>query len=219
MIFSKKECIGGISAKRARTLMRELRLLRVVTLDALEHFAGTEPAESAQLITELINRGWLIASNVDAEYTVTRLGTQACAARIGNPITRATADELVEGVLSRVEAWNNTPDVQLIITELKVFGSYLGDKPTLGDIDLSFNFRLLYKGAPCWDVVSNFAEKNGIGLPYSYLALLDFWSTCARRKLKGRKSAISFCGWGTLMNLDCAHQTIYKEVSLRPSLP
>lgn len=53
-------------------------------------------------------------------------------------ITRAKADELVGAIAERAASFHH-PMIEL--EKLEVFGSYLTDKPKLGDIDLVLSYR------------------------------------------------------------------------------
>jgi predicted nucleotidyltransferase len=59
-------------------------------------------------------------------------------ASFAKPISRATAERLLVGLLDRAAAWNAKPDKLVSIDEVLVFGSYLD--PTidrLGDVDIA----------------------------------------------------------------------------------
>src|SRR5437773_6502052 len=55
-------------------------------------------------------------------------------------ITRPEAETLVAELLERVKLVNERDELTHRVTEVRVFGSYLGDKPDLGDIDLAIEF-------------------------------------------------------------------------------
>jgi hypothetical protein len=64
-------------------------------------------------------------------------GNAIANAKAGKPITRRTADRLVEEFLVRVNEINACDDYVFRVTQVVIFGSYLSDSPTLGDVDLS----------------------------------------------------------------------------------
>lgn len=62
------------------------------------------------------------------------------------PVTRARADKMVAELPARAEAMNADPRYMHLISRIAVFGSYLTDKPTLGDLDTAIEYAFRIPG-------------------------------------------------------------------------
>lgn len=64
----------------------------------------------------------------------------------GRPqVRRERADALIVKLIEAADAINADPRMMHDVVRLSVFGSYLGDKPVLGDLDVAFEFRGRWK--------------------------------------------------------------------------
>lgn len=110
------------------------------------------------------------------------------------PITRKTAERLLQEFLQRVEKINSSDDYAYYIKQVIIFGSYLSDNPTLGDIDLSLVLKFrddnLDKRSKHLEERTKLAEKQGRhfkdfldGLIWPYEEVMRF--------LKNRSPSIS----------------------------
>lgn len=133
--------IVGVPAFELRTLFRERSHLmpsyvaRVLSVSA---------QRSGEIMIALEEEGFLkkhdgsLCHSLNGEL-VWELTTKGCALRIakaGAPIKRSTADRLVAEFLVRVNQVNADAGYAYRIGRVVVFGSYLGDRADLGDIDL-----------------------------------------------------------------------------------
>ena len=77
----------------------------------------------------------------DDRFVRTIKGNALAMALIRKPINRAKADAVVEQLLSRISSINQDPYFLYMVTEASVFGSYVGDAPSLGDVDIVFKLE------------------------------------------------------------------------------
>lgn len=75
------------------------------------------------------------------QYQVTIAGRALAMARAVKPIKRATAERVLAEFLERVRAVNEDPGLLHWVDEVLVFGSYLSESPSLGDIDLGMTMN------------------------------------------------------------------------------
>ncbi len=68
-------------------------------------------------------------------WHVTELGSRFANATAARPMSRPTAERLVREFLARVEEVNRYTYYLYRVRKVVVFGSYLTDSPTLGDLD------------------------------------------------------------------------------------
>jgi hypothetical protein len=73
-------------------------------------------------------------------YELTTKGHAVRMATARKPIRRATAQRLVSEFLKRVEEVNANPNLMFWIDEVIVFGSFIGNSPTLSDVDLAVSY-------------------------------------------------------------------------------
>lgn len=86
-------------------------------------------------------------------FTTTK-GNALANATARKPITRQTANQQLELFLNRVEQIN-TGDYAYWVKQVIVFGSYVSESPTLGDIDLSLVLEDRYQDAHSREIGHN----------------------------------------------------------------
>lgn len=101
---------------------------------------GIGMREASKLVRAMLSYGLIAKSDLGSDgqtYELTIKGMELGMASAAKPIKRATADRYVSELLRRVEEVNNDPDLLLWVDEVVLFGSYLTNSPTLGDVDLA----------------------------------------------------------------------------------
>jgi predicted nucleotidyltransferase len=126
------------------------------------------------------------------ENTIKGYGLVNATAR--KPITRKTAERLLQEFLQRVEKINSSDEYAYYVKRVILFGSYLSNKPTLGDIDLSLVLEYRdddpEKRSKHLDERVELAEKQGRHFK-SYFASLIWPHEEVMRFLKNRSPSIS----------------------------
>ncbi len=74
-------------------------------------------------------------------YEATDKGLELCRAKCVKRMTRDKADEVLSGIMKRVVEVNENPYYLYKITNFVLFGSFITDKESLGDIDISFDLE------------------------------------------------------------------------------
>src|SRR5581483_5665468 len=77
-------------------------------------------------------------------WRTTIKGNALAHATARKPITRRTAERLIHAFLNRVNEINSCEDYIYSVKQVIIFGSYLSDSPTLGDIDLAVTIECKY---------------------------------------------------------------------------
>lgn len=95
------------------------------------HF-GCDQDKADQLLTELIDGGYLDGSRLAPLPKGMGLANEKGLPRIA----RGEAEEIVRDLVAAATAANARPGARVFVESLDVFGSYLSDKPTLGDVDV-----------------------------------------------------------------------------------
>jgi hypothetical protein len=135
--IARDTIIAGHPAFTIRDLLRTRDHFNAAIV---EHVLRISEQQAQAVLQVLIQEEYL--EPAEAAYgknlwSLTIKGCALCGAKAGKPITRKTADRLVGEFLQRVEDVNACTVYAYRVARATVFGSYLSDRPDLGDIDLA----------------------------------------------------------------------------------
>ena len=118
------------------------------SLDDFCQALGAPAHEALPVLQSLVAEGFAlpIAGDGIATYTPTTKFSQLALAQISEGLSRAQADQFVQAVIEKAKAINADPtQYPCAVQCLAIFGSYLGNKGTLGDLDVAVQL-----GRPRW---------------------------------------------------------------------
>jgi len=104
-----------------------------------------------QLIKQLIEDDYLILTKENLsdiyqyELTETEKGRRFGIANASKPISRQKANQLLNELIERAKSINENGELIYFVESIKVFGSYLSDKDTLGDLDVGVKLTRKHK--------------------------------------------------------------------------
>ncbi|HAQ20088.1 MAG TPA: hypothetical protein DCR40_12790 [Prolixibacteraceae bacterium] len=104
-----------------------------------------------QLIKQLIEDEYLILTKeklsdiYQYELTETEKGRRFGIANASKPISRQKATQLLNELIERAKSINENGELIYFVESIKVFGSYLSDKDTLGDLDVGVKLSRKHK--------------------------------------------------------------------------
>ena len=130
------------------------------------HSALLDVPSARALLVDLEAAGYFerresVFDEVVVEWQTTIAGAALVMASFLKPITRARAETLLEGVLTRAEAYNADKRKLFKIGRIQVFGSYLNPSVShLGDLDLNVEV-VGRKGDPAPDELLDYSEASG----------------------------------------------------------
>jgi hypothetical protein len=105
-------------------------------VDAFCEALGAPRGESEPVLRQMVDAGFVIA-NGEALFMPTDKLRQLAAASIAHGLPRADAERLLQRVIFKAAEVNAHPEqYPCSVVCLVVFGSYLGHKPVLGDLDI-----------------------------------------------------------------------------------
>jgi hypothetical protein len=150
------EMIAGQAALAVRKLMKYGRAFGPTTsgnsISTIAEVLGTDLSQARQIFQELCREGYIEPvpehhrfDKPDRWFTTIK-GNVLAHASTRKPITRKTAERLVEEFLARVREIN-AGDYAYRVRRVIVFGSFLSDSPDLGDVDLSIELVDPYRGS------------------------------------------------------------------------
>ena len=199
--------IAGFPAVELRAVMRELRSYAMSARILTKHLGVQEAAsviaglESAGLI-EPRPRGAGGSFGIEDDedwrdvtlYRTTIAGNALAKARIGKPMKRQRAEELLSGLLDRVRAENDSQDGLFWIERVGVFGSFADvSKAEVGDVDVHIVYSHRYDHDEHrernWDLIREACEQGRTG-PSSIIEEL-FWADDRMfKRLRSRQSRL-----------------------------
>ncbi|GLV55918.1 hypothetical protein KDH_27620 [Dictyobacter sp. S3.2.2.5] len=142
MRIKSSDVIAGQPAFAMRTFLKGMQGYIGTAETIAEHF-HTDMATANQIMLALLHEEYIEPDRDQDHWHNSIKGNALVNATARKPITRTTADRLIAEFLARVGEINAGPYAYRI-TKVILFGSYLSEQPTLGDIDLSLVIEKRY---------------------------------------------------------------------------
>jgi DNA-binding MarR family transcriptional regulator len=138
--------IAGQPILAIRKLLKYAQRIPVATLTIIAEQLAVDLSTAEQIYRSLLEEGFIEPSDLplregEKSWYPTMKGGALANASTRKPITRKTAERLVEEFLARVRQLNACEDYVYRVSKVLVFGSFLSDNPTLGDVDLSIGLE------------------------------------------------------------------------------
>jgi len=136
----------GLPVLTIRKLLKYVQRLQGGTLDIIAEQLEVDATTAEQVYLGLLGEGYIEPSELVAgqeSWHLTWKGSALANASTRKPITRKTAERLVEEFLARVREINAS-DYTYRVRKVIVFGSFLGDSQDLGDVDFSIDLEDRY---------------------------------------------------------------------------
>jgi predicted nucleotidyltransferase len=185
-----------------------------VQLEAIRERFDCDLAKAEQIEKALIDAGFIEDDPNEPKpgnwYVVSALGRQLSNAKFVRRITRPEADTLVAGLLDRVKLVNERDELTHRVTEVRVFGSYLGDKADLGDVDLAVQFTP--RRATRVEEAKLRAAQSGKTMG-NYLQMITYGRHEVRQILKNRSPYLSIHEYGEPEELGVPFQVLFRADS------
>lgn len=169
MRIRSTEILFGLPALELRRLLRRVDSWDGFDVATVSEVFPMSRNAAKRLLAELSTARYIEpAVSRDSGGPTWQLSIQGRALSIASaarPIRRATADRLLRELLDRVDAVNADAALVYCVTEVAVFGSYLGSDDTLSDVDVGV--RVESRLPPDVDRVAHgearvrLAQKNG----------------------------------------------------------
>jgi len=141
MRIAPGEKICGVDALSLRKAFRFVSNLDDFSTELLAEKLGLSKKRGPSLLNDLAAEGF-VTPHLDfhkrACWRLTKRGRALALASAAKPLTRATADRLVEEFLARAMAINTNGELAYVVTDAVLFGSYLTDARRLNDVDIGF---------------------------------------------------------------------------------
>ncbi len=227
MLFARNEQIHGFPAvlvlNAARTL-RQRDLPPVPNANTFRDLAAvlkTSSEDAQRLVAVFQAQGWLepdLEEFKDGRLCLSDEGFRLAASRIGNPLPRVKAEALLAKAESLAQAINRDDRLPMYVEKLAVFGSFLTDKPALGDLDLAW--RQKRRTTEHSLAIRDRLKQGRVDYPELPGSWFDGWDpyrweySYVFRQLKQRSQYVSLHEFDELETLNCPFQLVLEATTL-----
>lgn len=140
MRIRSTDILLGLPALELRRLLRRVDAWDSFDVETVREVASMSRNAAERLLADLGTAGYVEPAKAhDSGAPAWQLSIRGRALSMASaalPIRRATAGRLLREFLDRVDAVNADADLGYRVSEVVVFGSYLGNDSTLGDVDV-----------------------------------------------------------------------------------
>ena len=192
MRIKSSETIAGQPTLAMRKFLKGMQGYIGTAETIAEHFKVNNITAN-QIMQDLLKEEYIETHRDIEHWQNTIKGNALANATARKPINRKTADRLLKEFLERVREVNDG-NYAYRVKQVIIFGSYLSDSPTLGDIDLSLVLEKRYNNAE----QNNKLEKERINAAHqrgktfkTYLEQLFWPHEEVLKYLKNRSPSIS----------------------------
>ena len=197
MRIKPNDIIAGQPAHTIRKFLKRNSSWYSIPLEVIEKELEVSPATAQQIFQDLCELGYIAPTDeTDQEnrWYVTTKGNGLAGASARKPIKRETAKRLVKQFLERVERINDSGEYAFQVKQVIVFGSYVSDRPDLGDIDFAITLEPRYSDQDKQQAIENERIKKALEAGKSFKSFIEklIWpQEEVRRILKNRSPYIS----------------------------
>lgn len=138
--IKSSDSIDNLPILQVRSILKRLGSDLIFCLAYFEDRGITED-DAQKLGKSLLRLGYIdFEKEFDGKrwYKLTEKGRGFLRSSAAPRIKRQTAEKVLADLVERVTQLNASPDYLVSVTGLVVFGSYLSDKPDLGDLDVGW---------------------------------------------------------------------------------
>ena len=136
-------------------------------------------------------------------------GARLLASRIQYPMTRTQADALVARLIDTARAINHDEEVARVVTSVSLFGSYLSDAETLGDLDVVVE-TARRPDPPGRDLEKESRARAPESVRQDFSKQLSWPETEVLRRIRNISPRISLHGFHDIQKLSAPYWTLYR---------
>jgi hypothetical protein len=168
-------------------------------LPCLRDQLSLDEKSAMALTSELVAQGYVEAEN--GVYKFTDKAGELVRASAASKVSRKTAEDALAGLLERVTQYNLDADKIFTIETVVVFGSFLGTKDKLGDLDVAVKWRDRNREDPDRAKTAlDYAEQSGRRFSTFFHQLA--WAEIELPQiLKARKRTINIQPWDVFLRM------------------
>jgi hypothetical protein len=226
MRIKPDEDVAGFPASKIREVLRQ-SVDRLSARHATK-ILGINTEDATELLERLAHSGFLkrnpASPNSDDEHSWRRTvkGGALANALFSSPVSRQTAEQTLNAFLDRVRQVNSDNRFLYCVRKVIVFGSFLGDGPFVGDLDLAVDLGPKepdgHKHRELILARANEAASHGRDFR-SYVERLCFAEQEVRSFLKARSRILQLTRSDDGVLATAESQVIYESPEQDPAVP
>jgi hypothetical protein len=216
MRIDSKNVIAGYEALKVRALLR--RTAGMVSIPFTCRVMHSDEEAARALIGALEQAGYIEKDPRGHDWSVTVKGSAFAMASAGPALKRATADKILLEFLSRVEQLRDEPHWCFKVERVVLFGSYLSDAPTLGDVDVAISLRRAHADPKIQEAAKEQrrTDAQNAGRDFQTFFARLYWPENEVRQLLSARRLSLHDLVGDLPVVEAgAHVTIYEDERVR----
>jgi hypothetical protein len=196
------DTISGIPIKEVRRFFQHVVAWHhdSFNLQWLQDQLSLDENSATTLALELIAYGY-VEPPQNGAYKLTEQGHELVRASAAGEVSRKTAEAALAGLLERVGRYNSDPSKILTVETVVVFGSFLGTKEKLGDLDVAMKCRDRdVDNRDHGETALAYAERSGRRFNI-FIDRLNWANTELHQILKARKRTIKIQDWASFLRM------------------
>jgi hypothetical protein len=135
------QMICGVDVLSLRHVFRRLRGFNSFSVELFAKKLDCSIAHAQTVTRALATEGYItpeMPGGFDPSWRLTGKARALALASAANPLTRPTADRLVQGFLTRAMTVNANAELSFVVSDAVIFGSYLTEVQRVNDVDIGF---------------------------------------------------------------------------------
>jgi predicted nucleotidyltransferase len=217
MQINSSDTIADLPIFEIRDFLRHLHSHTHANLWVCASYLGVSERKARPILSELVEQGYVeIVSKRPKIWKTTLKGGSLANAKAAKPIRRATAERVLREFMERVHEVNTNEHYLFKVTHVVLFGSYLSDKETLGDVDIAIRMERKIEDFEEHQRLNRqrVEEAEARGRYFSWWREEDEWGEHETQLfLKSRSRSLSLHTWEIDREMIEAtiHQVLYEE--------
>ncbi len=215
-IDDTSRAIGSCSVLKIRNFLRDDRPF---TLESLECKLHVTPEQGRTIIKWMVDQGNIESHRISSGlqgWQTTLTGKRFSLATARKAIRRATADRLLNQLVSRIKHVRRSRQFVKKVTKAFVFGSYLSSEPFLNDLDIAIqlDWKNQNPAVIAEAVRRHYVKAELAGRQFKIDVERRVWPDAqVKLFLKGRSPSISLHDWEIDRQIiaNGPHRAIYRE--------
>jgi predicted nucleotidyltransferase len=217
MQVNSRQTLAGLSILQLRRFFRQLVAHHQNSFSKkwlLKELPLTD-SQADRVLEELASQGYisLAPSQHDApEYRMTDVAHELVRSSAAKRISRTTAQDALEGLMSRAEELNANPKYLYSVCSVVVFGSFLNRNERLGDLDVAIELSSRIEDPDeRTDARLRYAQDSG--RRFSSFTEELYWAEAEiYQVLKARRRTLSIQPWDSFLRMEKKNGFQYKVV-------
>jgi predicted nucleotidyltransferase len=158
-----------------------------------------------RVLEDLASQGYIslgLSQDKDVDHQITELARELVRSSAAKRISRRTAEDALQGLVSRAEAINLNPKYLYSVCSIVVFGSYLNGNDRLGDLDVAIELSPRIQDAD-ERTKAHLRYARESGRRFSNFTDELYWAEAeVYQVLKARRRTVSIQPWYAFLRMD-----------------